>query len=78
MKLLFKQDIKTGTNLKKKQSIIAYFNGISPKGKPNKTQTSTGHKVLAKHFSKGRVINTYEKHIINASLKKMEAGLHLF
>ena len=76
MKLLFKQDIKTGTNLKKKQSIIAYFNGISPKGKPNKTQTSTGHKVLAKHFSKGRVINTYEKHIINASLKKMEAEFY--
>ena len=27
MKLLFKQDIRKATNLKKPQSIIAYFNG---------------------------------------------------
>ncbi len=71
MKLLFKQDIRQATNLTKPQSIIAYFNGVK-EGKPTKIQVSTGHKVLPKHFSEGRVFNTYEKHDINASLKKME------
>lgn len=72
MKLLFKQDIRKATDLSKPQSIIAYYNG-KKNGKPTKIQASTGHKVLAKHFSEGRVINTYEKHEINASLKEMEA-----
>ena len=75
MKLLFKQDIRKATDLSKPQSIIAYYNG-SKGGKKTKIQSSTGHKVLAKHFSEGRVINTYEKHDINASLKEMEAIFH--
>ena len=75
MKLLYKQDIRKATNLSKPQSIIAYYNGQRD-GKPTKIQYPTGHKVLAKHFSEGRVINTYEKHDINASLKKMEAIFH--
>ena len=75
MKLLFKQDIRKATDLSKPQSIIAYYNG-KKNGKPTKIQASTGHKVLAKHFSEGRVINTYEKHDINASLKEMEAIFH--
>ena len=75
MKLLFKQDIREATNLSKPQSIIAYYNG-SKGGKQTKIQASTGHKVLAKYFSEGRVINTYEKHDINASLKEMEAIFH--
>ena len=28
------------------------------------------------HYSEGRVVGTYEKHYINASLKKMEAIFH--
>ena len=75
MKLLFKQDIRKATDLSKPQSIIAYYNG-KKNGKPTKIQYPTGHAVLAKHFSEGRVINTYEKHDINASLKKMEAIFH--
>ena len=75
MKLLYKQDIRQATNLKKPQSIIAYYNG-SKAGKSTKHQYKTGHSVLPKHFSQGRVINTYEKHDINASLKKMEAIFH--
>lgn len=75
MKLLFKQDIRKSTNLSKPQSITAYFNGYR-KGKQTKIQYSTGHAVLPKHFSKGRVVGTYEKHNINASLKKMEAIFH--
>ena len=72
MKLLYKQDIRKATNLTKPQSIIAYFNGQMG-GKSTKHQYKTGHSVLPKYFSKGRVINTYEKHEINASLKEMEA-----
>lgn len=45
-------------------------------GKQTKLQASTGHKVLANYFSEGRVINTYKKHDINASLKEMEAIFH--
>ena len=75
MKLLFKQDIRKATNLSKPQSIIAYFNGYRD-GKQTKIQSSTGHAVLPKHFSNRRVVNTYEKHDINASLKKMEAIFH--
>ena len=75
MKLLFKQDIRKATDLSKPQSIIAYYNGHK-NGKPTKLQATTGHKVLAKCFSEGRVINTYEKHDINASLKEMEAIFH--
>jgi len=75
MKLLFKQDIRKATDLSKPQSIIAYYNG-NKGGKQAKLQASTGHKVLTKHFSEGRVINTYEKHDINASLKEMEAIFH--
>ncbi|MDG1029065.1 MAG: hypothetical protein P8O98_08680, partial [Flavobacteriaceae bacterium] len=75
MKLLFKQDIKPTTNLNKPQSIVAYYNG-KREGKQTKPQYPTGHQVLPKHFSNGRVINTYEKHDINASLKKMEAIFH--
>ena len=75
MKLLYKQDIRKATNLSKSQSIIAYYNGYRD-GKQTKIQYSTGHAVLPKHFSNGRVVNTYEKHDINASLKKMEAIFH--
>lgn len=75
MKLLFKQDIREATDISKPQSIIAYYNG-KKNGKPTKIQTPTGYKVLPKHYSEGRVINTYEKHDINASLKKMESIFH--
>lgn len=75
MKLIFKQDIRKATDLSKPQSIIAYYNG-KKNGKPTKIQTPTGYKVLPKHYSEGRVINTYEKHDINASLKKMESIFH--
>jgi len=75
MKLLYKQDIRKATNLSKPQSIIAYYNGQRD-GKQTKIQYSTGHAVLPKYFSNGRVVNTYEKHDINASLKKMEAIFH--
>ena len=75
MKLLYKQDIRKATNLSKPQSIIAYYNGYR-NGKQTKIQYSTGHAVLPKHFRDGKVVNTYEKHDINASLKKMEAIFH--
>ena len=75
MKLLYKQDIRKATDLSKPQSIIAYYNG-KKNGKPTKIQTPTGYKVLPKHYSEGRVVGTYEKHNINASLKKMEAIFH--
>ena len=72
MKLLFKQDIRKATNLDNPQSIIAYFNGFKD-GKPTKIQYKTDYKVLAKHFSNGRVVNSYSKHEINPSLSKAEA-----
>ena len=75
MKLLFKQDIRKATNLTKPQNIIAYFNGQKD-GTPTKIQAPTGHKVLAKYYSEGRVIGTFQKHDINASLKNMEAIFH--
>ena len=75
MKLLFKLDIDKRNDLSKPQSIIAYFNG-NINGKRTKPQKPTRHKVLAKHFSKGEVSGTYEKHQINASLNKLRSIFH--
>ena len=75
MKLLFKLDIDKRNDLSKPQSIIAYFNG-NINGKRTKPQKPTPHKVLAKHFSKGEVSGTYEKHKINASLNKLRSIFH--
>ncbi|MGY8866719.1 MAG: tyrosine-type recombinase/integrase [Methylophagaceae bacterium] len=75
MKLLFKLDIDKRNDLSKPQSIIAYYNG-KINGKRTKPQKPTPHKVLAKHFIKGEVSGTYEKHEINASLNKLRSIFH--